>query len=127
MDQVEFNYTELAPDENRETQFLDKILSLSAEDYAPPAPPTNLRVLAHGSRVFVISFPAGFGYDVMHPAPSCQWAVVTSGILELGASDGTVRKFVAGSIINIRDSGSKGHTTRSIGDEPVVMLVAEYD
>jgi hypothetical protein len=36
------------------------------------------------------------------------------------------RAFNAGSVLNINDTGSKGHTTRVVGEEDVMMPVAEY-
>jgi hypothetical protein len=72
-----------------------------------------------------ISPCAPFG-DVFHPKPKHQWAIIVSGRIELGVSDEETREFNAGSVLNIKDTGSKGHTTRVVGEEDVMMLVAKY-
>jgi len=126
MAQVQLHYTELSVSKGSETQFVDRSRPIPTDDYAPPAPPVSLGILTEQSRVIVISFPKGLAYDVFHPAPRHQWAVIVSGRLELGVSDGETRVFNAGSVLNIKDTGSEGHTTRVVGEEDVMMLVAEY-
>lgn len=126
MSQVQLHYTEISVSKDSATQFVDRSRPIPTQDYAPPAPPVSLDILAEGSRVIIISFSKDLSYDVFHPAPRHQWAVIVSGRLELGVSDGETRVFSAGSVLNMRDTGSKGHTTRVVGEEDVMMFVAEY-
>ena len=126
MSQARLHYTEISVSKGSETQFVDRSRPIPTQDYAPPAPPVGLGILTDQSRVIVVSFPKGLTYEVFHPAPKHQWAVIVSGRIELGVSDGETRKFNAGSVLNIKDMGSKGHTTRVVGEEDVMMLVSEY-
>lgn len=120
-------YVELSADQNGDTHFSDRDLELTIERYEASAPPVPIRELTGATRLVVISFPAGLADEVLHAAPSLQWAVVTSGELEIGTSLGDRRLFAAGSVINIRDLGSAGHSTRVIGDAAAELMVVEYD
>jgi quercetin dioxygenase-like cupin family protein len=66
--------------------------------------------------------PVGTFVD-WHPAPRRQYVIILSGQLEIGLSDGTVRRFGPGDARLVEDVAGKGHTTRVIGSEPVVTTV----
>jgi hypothetical protein len=68
----------------------------------------------------VVGFPPSRFGD-FHPAPKHQWMVITSGTLEIGVSDGNKRTLPTGTIAFVEESGSKGHSTRVIGDEPSIL------
>jgi hypothetical protein len=63
----------------------------------------------------------------LHPAPKHQWVVITSGTLEIGVSDGEKRTLPAGPIAFLEESGSKGHSTKVIGDEDSILMVTEIN
>ena len=48
-----------------------------------------------------------------------------SGTVEVGVSDGEKRMYGTGTIAYLDDAGSKGHSTRSVGDELSIIMVAE--
>ena len=50
-----------------------------------------------------------------HTTPRKQWLIRLSGLFEIGASDGEVRRFSPGDAILLDDMDSKGHITRTIG------------
>jgi quercetin dioxygenase-like cupin family protein len=66
--------------------------------------------------------PAGTFID-WHPAPRRQYVIILSGQLEIGLSDGSLRRFGPGDARLVEDISGKGHTTRVIGAEPVVTAV----
>jgi len=66
--------------------------------------------------------PVGTFID-WHPAPRRQYVIILSGQLEIGLSDGTVRRFGPGDARLVEDVTGKGHTTRVIGSEPVLTAV----
>jgi len=53
--------------------------------------------------------------------------IITSGTLEIGVSDGEKRTLPAGTIAFLEETGSKGHSTRVIGDETSILIVTEVN
>jgi hypothetical protein len=64
-------------------------------------------------------WPVGQFID-WHPAPRRQFVIILSGRLEIGLTDGSRHVFGAGDARLVEDTTGKGHTTRVIGNEPVV-------
>jgi hypothetical protein len=44
------------------------------------------------------------------------------GAYEVTASDGMVRRFPVGSLLLLEDTTGKGHLTRSVGDDEMLVL-----
>jgi hypothetical protein len=65
-------------------------------------------------------YPPGTFLD-WHPATGYNCIVVLSGVLEIGVTDGTLKRFYPGDARLTSDRG-KGHTGRAIGDEPCAVL-----
>ncbi len=55
-----------------------------------------------------------------HPAPRRQFVIILSGQLEIGCGDGTKQVFGPGDARLVEDTTGKGHTTRVVGNEPVL-------
>ena len=68
-----------------------------------------------GGSVFFRETPEGHVQDY-HNAPRRQLIFLTSGILELEASDGQRAICRPGDLIFAEDTGGKGHITRSLRD-----------
>jgi uncharacterized cupin superfamily protein len=51
--------------------------------------------------------------------------IIVAGTLEIGVSDGEKRTLPAGTVAFLKESGSKGHSTRVIGDEQSIIMVTE--
>jgi quercetin dioxygenase-like cupin family protein len=66
--------------------------------------------------------PGGTFID-WHPAPRRQYVILLSGEIEIGFGDGTMRRFGPGDARLVEDTTGHGHTTRFIGDGPVVTAV----
>ena len=64
-------------------------------------------------------WPTGRFLD-WHPAPRRQFVIILSGQLEIGCGDGTKQVFGPGDARLVEDTTGKGHTTRVIGNEPVL-------
>ena len=58
-----------------------------------------------------------------HPAPQRQYVIILSGELEIGFGDGTTRRFGAGDARLVEDTTGQGHTTRAVGNAPVLTAV----
>jgi len=126
MDQLELKlrYVEIYADDDEETHFRDVEVPLKDSDYAPLAPPIAVSPHQTATGTVAIGFPPGWFGD-FHPAPKHQWMIITSGTLEIGVSDGEKRKLPPGTIAFLRETGSKGHSTRVIGDDVSILMVTE--
>lgn len=74
------------------------------------------------SHIVFNQLPVGTFID-WHPAPRRQYVIILSGQLEIGLSDGAVRRFGPGDARLVEDITGKGHTTRVVGAEPVLTAV----
>ena len=53
-------------------------------------------------------------------APRRQFVIILSGQLEIGCGDGSKQVFGPGDARLVEDTTGKGHTTRVVGNEPVL-------
>ncbi len=58
-----------------------------------------------------------------HPAPQRQYVIILEGELEIGFGDGSTRRFSKGDARLVEDTAGHGHTTRAVGDGPVLTAV----
>ena len=63
------------------------------------------------------TWPVGRFLD-WHPAPRRQFVIILSGQLEIGLGDGSKQTFGPGDARLVEDTTGKGHTTRTVGDQP---------
>jgi quercetin dioxygenase-like cupin family protein len=126
MDQLELKlrYVEIYADDEGETHFRDVEVPLKNVDYAPPAPLIAVSPHQSATGTLALAFPPGYFGD-FHTAPKHQWMIITSGALEIGVSDGEKRTLPAGTIAFLQETGSKGHSTRVIGDDVSILMVTE--
>ena len=124
--ELKLKYVKIYADENRETHFQDLEVSLKFADYAPPAPPIAVSPHQNATGTVAVGFPPGYFGD-FHPAPKYQWMIITAGTLEIGVSDGEKRTLPTGTIAYLEESGSKGHSTRVMGDEESIIMVTEVN
>ena len=87
-----------------------------------PADRPELRQLQPAAGVRLQEFPAKQFLD-WHPAPRRQWVIIVSGGLEIGLGDGTSRRFGPGDARLVEDTTGRGHTTRTLGEEPCFTIV----
>jgi len=57
-----------------------------------------------------------------HTAPRRQYVLVLAGEMEVEVSDGEVRRFRPGDLLMTEDLTGVGHITRTVGNQPRVML-----
>jgi hypothetical protein len=65
------------------------------------------------------TWPVGQFLD-WHPAPQRQFVIILSGQLEIGLGDGGKQVFGPGDARLVEDTTGKGHTTRTLGNQPCV-------
>jgi len=69
-----------------------------------------------------LRIPAGWCGD-WHPVPSRQVQIILAGEVEAQASDGMVRRAGPGTVVLVEDTTGKGHMSRVVGQEDVVIAV----
>ena len=66
--------------------------------------------------------PAGY-FLGWHNAPRRQYVITMSGMIEIEASDGTVKRLGPGGILLAEDLTGKGHTSRVVSEETRFYVV----
>lgn len=124
--ELSLKYLLIHGDDAGETHFKDIEVSMDLADFAPPAPPLYVSHFATAAGIVGIGFPPGW-FGNFHPAPKEQWMIIVAGNLEIVVSDGEKRQLGVGTIALLKEAGTKGHSTRVIGDEDVFIVVTQLD
>jgi hypothetical protein len=104
------------------SRFEDAVDRLMPADFAPPAPPLGVSEPRSATVVRLIGAPAGWD-SPPHPAPVRQWVIMVRGTVEVRATDGTVRLFGPGTVVQLEDTTGTGHATRVLPGEDWVACV----
>ncbi len=122
------SYVRLFADEQGESHFAEVEVELEPVDFAPPAAPLHVAALFPATGCGFVCAPVDWDGRVPHPSPRRQLFCALRGEYEVTASDGTVRRFPAGSLLLLEDTTGKGHATRiTSGDDALVVAVALAD
>lgn len=117
-------YVRVYSDSVGETHFEDQVISLNEIDFAPPAPPIHTSDLIPSNSYGFLSVLPGWESE-WHPTPKRQFIIYLSGIIEAEVSDGEIRQFGPGSITLVEDTHGKGHKSKAIGDDRIVLAVIQ--
>lgn len=112
------DYTRMYNDAAGESHFEDLSVELELTDFAPPATPFHVGPPVDADRMILCSIQPGWSGD-WHPSPRRQFWIQLSGEIEVKVSDGTVRRFSAGSVVLVEDTEGRGHRTRNVGGTEV--------
>ena len=115
-------YAKLYADSTGITHFKDEQISFGE----PNADGARFTPLTLATQVGHLLLPVNFKAD-WHPAPRKQWIFVLTGTVEVEAQDGEIRQLSSGSIAFVEDTIGKGHQTRNVGDEPVLIAWVPVD
>lgn len=115
-------YIKIYTDEKGETHFLDVEIELESRAAAPPAPPIMISPYNSATQYGFWVFPPGWVGD-WHKAPRKQIFFILSGKSEAQVSDGEIRSFRKGSILLVEDTWGKGHKSRVLGSEEMVVAI----
>lgn len=121
----EISMSRLIADAQGESHFAEVSVSTSSTDFAPPAPPLCVSPPAKAKHHVFLVVPVGW-YGEPHPSPTRQIFSVLRGTLEVTASDGERRRFVAGDFAVLEDTSGKGHATRNVGKEAVLLSITQF-
>ncbi len=117
-------HTRVFADEEGETHFEDVEVELESVVAAPPTPPFNISPYNPASRYGFWVFPSGWFGD-WHTAPHKQIFFILSGESETEVSDGEVKRFRSGGVLLVEDTWGKGHKTRVLSSEDMVVAVVQ--
>jgi hypothetical protein len=115
-------YIRVYTDPSGETHFEDLELAFSLVDYAPPAPPLGSSPFSPAVQYGFIRLAAGW-YGDWHPVARRQLHIYVAGEIEAQVSDGEVRQAGPGTVGLVEDTTGKGHISRVVGTEDVVIAV----
>jgi hypothetical protein len=115
-------YVRLFADVQGESHFAEVEIDLESVDFAPPAAPLHIAALFPATSCGLVSGPPDWDGSIPHPSPRRQLFCTLLGEYEVTASDGTVRRFPAGSVLLLEDTTGHGHTTRVVSDEDVLIV-----
>jgi hypothetical protein len=121
------SYTRLYADEQGESHFEDVESALLPVDFAPPAAPLNVAALFPAVRCGFVGAAPDWGGEVPHPTPRRQLFCTMRGAYALTASDGTTRHFREGQLLLLEDTEGKGHSTRVIGAEDLLVFAVALE
>ena len=113
-------YTRLYADSSGESRFEDLSLSFQLIQYAPPTPSIYVSTFAPATQYGILVLPPGWDGG-LHPTPNRQVFFILRGIVEVELSGGERRQFAAGQMVVGEDTAGKGHHTRVVGDEQLVL------
>ena len=108
--------------EDGESHLEDIDFAFEESGFLPSEPAMLLTPQEKASGYLVARAPAGLELD-WHAAPVRELAVYLTGQGEIEASDGTIRPLEPGTILLVEDTTGKGHKTRVIGTEEVLVVV----
>jgi hypothetical protein len=120
-------YVRLFEDEHGDSYFEDMDISLTPVDFAPPAAPLNLASLFAVTHCALVGAPVNWHGEQPHTAPRRQIHCTLKGEYQVTASDSTTRRFPPGSLLLLEDTDGKGHSTRVMGMDDLLMLVVAID
>ena len=113
-------------DQHGESHFEEMDLEMTPVEFAPPAPPIDLSEFRDATRVAIMRAAPGWRAD-WHPAPKRQLMFYLAGQVEAETSDGERRIMGPGSIVLVEDTSGKGHRSRVVGSEEVVIGVVQLE
>lgn len=117
-------YVRVYSDSIGETHFEDLKINLDEIDFAPPAPPIYTTDLISSNSYGFLSVLPGWESG-WHPTPKRQFIIYLSGIIEAEVSDGEIRRFGPGSITLVEDTSGKGHKSKALGNNKIVLVVIQ--
>lgn len=118
-------YTHLYVDTNGDSRFEDARLPMD-EDASGP----GVAELVSGDQLVgalrFLRLPPGW-FQEQRPAHNRRWLLVLSGVMDVEASDGEVRRFGPGSVLLVEDTHGLGHRGRVVGGPAEIAIAPLAD
>jgi hypothetical protein len=117
----------LYADENGESHFDSVELTMTLQEFAPPAAPLYATEAKAASRFVVIQLPIAWGGGAPHPTPGRQMLFCLSGSFRITSSDGESRSVSTGDALTMTDTTGKGHSTVVTSATPVTAVMIHLE
>lgn len=114
------DYLRLYSDEAGESHFGPVHIDLAPSSSATPVAPFSVSEPVAASRHGFLCLP-GAWVGGLHRSPLRMWIFGLQGQMEFEATDGERHTIAAGSALLLEDTTGKGHLSRVVGNEPVVL------
>jgi hypothetical protein len=118
-------YTHLYVDANGDSRFADARLPMDEDTSGPGVAELVSGDQAVGTLRF-LQLPPGW-FQEQRPARNRRWLLVLSGVLDVEASDGEVRRFGPGSVLLVEDTHGHGHRGRVVGGPAEIVIAPLAD
>lgn len=115
-------YVRMYADADGASHFEDLNVDLEERDFAPPAAPAFAAAFLSAKGTLFFSAGPEWGGEIPHPSPQRQLFCVMRGAVAATVSDGERREFAAGDLILLDDTFGKGHATRVLGQEELLLF-----
>jgi hypothetical protein len=113
----------LYADDNGDTHFSTAEITLTLQDFAPPATPFNASDGQPATQFVIIRLPVGWVGEP-HPSPKQQVLFCLSGSLKITYSAGETAMIEAGMVV-MSDVSGKGHKTEVTSPDPVNAVIIQ--
>ena len=113
-------YTHLYADANGDSRFADAQLPMGEDSSGPGV----AELVSGDQRVGTLRFlqlPPDW-FQEQRPARDRRWLLVLTGVLDVEASDGEVRRFGPGSALLVEDTSGVGHRGRVVGGPAQIAI-----
>lgn len=110
-------------DSEGESHFQEVEVAFPVAEFVPGKPVIGLSPAYRATEVAFAQVPADWEGG-WHPTPRRQFGVIISGIMDIRASDGELRRFTPGSVFLLEDMTGKGHNTLMVGGTEAILLLA---
>jgi hypothetical protein len=109
------NCLKIFADEGGDSHFDEVVIPLADAAFAPPAALLLISEWIQAKNLIFYIIPKDWNGD-WHITPARQYFLLLSGLLEVEASDGDVRRLATGTPLLLEDTSGKGHVTGIIGE-----------
>jgi quercetin dioxygenase-like cupin family protein len=113
-------YVRMYAGSDGESHFEDVPVDLKLSDYSPPTPPVYISPFVAARQFGFVRIPAGW-VGAWHPSPGRQVFLYLAGEMDVKVSDDERRRFRAGTVLLVEDTVGRGHQSRVVGTEDVIL------
>ncbi len=118
----ELTFPKLVADGASDTRFESIAVTVTPQQFAPPALPFSVSALEPATQCGFLHLPAGWVGEP-HPSPIRMWIFVLQGQMRFEVSNGDFRDISPGSGLRLEDTSGRGHSSRVVGNGPVTLAV----
>lgn len=119
---TELRFPRLIVDGAEGTRFDTVRITVSPKHFAPPALPFSVSPFEPAMQCGFLHLPMGW-IGEQHPSPIRMWIYVLEGQMDFETSNGDVRRILPGSALLLEDTTGRGHSSRVVGNRPVILAV----